>query len=111
MEQVRAGAGASAQTTGLEVKSPDGDQYQGWKVKSPKSETIVLEKQQEPVVIVIYPKSGSCPGSTEQRRLLLSPFRKELAQNNPNQPGPALFPVQLLRSGGKPKQKPVDVIQ
>jgi hypothetical protein len=57
------------------------------------------------------PKSGSCPRSTEQGRLLLSPFPEELPHNNPNQPGPALFPVQLLRSGGKPKQEPVHVIQ
>jgi hypothetical protein len=51
------------------------------------------------------------PPLNEQRRPFLIPFREERAQNNANQPGQAFFPVQLLRSGSKPKREPVDVLQ
>src|SRR5262249_3324844 len=43
VEQVKEGAGAGVRMTGVEVKSPDGDEFRGWKVQSPQTETFVLQ--------------------------------------------------------------------
>ncbi len=60
VSDIAAGAGPSTQTTGVQVQSPQGALYQGWRVQSPQTRVYVLDKQNDDVVIVVY---ASEPGA------------------------------------------------
>jgi hypothetical protein len=49
-----AGATSGMATTGIHVQGITGEQYSGYKLKTPESQTYVLGKANAPIVIVIY---------------------------------------------------------
>ena len=52
--QIAEGGGSSVRESEVAVQSPAGSTYKGWKLISPTGETYVLDKQNAPVLIVIY---------------------------------------------------------
>jgi hypothetical protein len=51
---VRAGAGADASVTGVQVQNPSGGTYSGWQIRSPQTSSWVLQDLPGQMVVVIY---------------------------------------------------------
>ena len=74
-------ATSGSRTTGIQVQSPEGELYEGWRVRSNQIEVFILESVRKPFVIVIYAPEPS-----------VHPIAERLATNISNGQGLTDYP-------------------
>jgi hypothetical protein len=88
-------ASGDSKTTGIEVRSPEGELYQGWRVLSAQIQVFVLQSANLPIVIVIYSPEPS-----------VHPVAERLARNVSNGQGLRDYPEFNNSIGVLPAQLP-----
>ena len=98
-ERVDEASAGTAQTTGVEVTSPDGDVYEGYRVQTPETAVFALQNMAQPIVIVIYAPEPAA-----------FPVAERLAGNVSNGEGLQDYPIYTETFGGLPAQPPAGLV-
>lgn len=93
--QVADAAGSDAETTGVRVTSPDGDVYEGYRIRTGQQQTFALQNTRQPIVIIIYAPQPD-----------VFPIAERLAQNVSNGQGLQDYPIYSQTLGVLPVQPP-----
>ena len=98
-DRVEEASGGMAETTGVEVTSPDGDVYEGYRVQTPETEVFALQHATQPIVIVIYAPEPAA-----------FPVAERLAGNVSNGEGLQDYPIYAETFGALPAQPPAGLV-